>query len=113
MVHVGNLLRGQIRAACGNLLFELVSHEEEAQAAKAIMNIAQFLKPNLDKNSIVLGPTPKSIARMNRKYYYQLVIKYKQDTQLHQLLTQMMDQIQKQSRHGVQISIDPEPQNFI
>lgn len=90
-----------------------VSHEEEAQAAKAIMNIAQFLKPNLDKNSIVLGPTPKSIARMNRKYYYQLVIKYKQDTQLHQLLTQMMDQIQKQSRHGVQISIDPEPQNFI
>lgn len=90
-----------------------VSHEEEAQAAKAIVNIAQFLKPNLDKNSIVLGPTPKSIARMNRKYYYQLVIKYKQDTQLHQLLTQMMDQIQKQSRHGVQISIDPEPQNFI
>lgn len=90
-----------------------VSHEEEAQAAKAIMNIDQFLKPNLDKNSIVLGPTPKSIARMNRKYYYQLVIKYKQDTQLHQLLTQMMDQIQKQSRHGVQISIDPEPQNFI
>lgn len=90
-----------------------VSHEEEAQAAKAIMNIAQFLKPNLDKNSIVLGPTPKSIARMNRKYYYQLVIKYKQDTRLHQLLTQMMDQIQKQSRHGVQISIDPEPQNFI
>ena len=90
-----------------------VSHEEEAQAAKAIMNIDQFLKPNLDKNSIVLGPTPKSIARMNRKYYYQLVIKYKQDTRLHQLLTQMMDQIQKQSRHGVQISIDPEPQNFI
>ena len=90
-----------------------VSHEEEAQAAKAIVNIAQFLKPNLDKNSIVLGPTPKSIARMNRKYYYQLVIKYKQDTRLHQLLTQMMDQIQKQSRHGVQISIDPEPQNFI
>ena len=30
MVHVGNLLRGQIRAACGNLLFVLVSHEEEA-----------------------------------------------------------------------------------
>lgn len=90
-----------------------VSHEDEVQAAKSIMQIAQFLKANLAATSIILGPTPKSIARMNRKYYYQLVIKYKQDNQLHSTLTQMMDQIQKQSRQGIQISIDPEPQHFI
>lgn len=90
-----------------------VSHENEADAAKLIYQLNSWLKPQLDNDSIILGPTPKAIARVNRRYYYQIVIKYKNDTKINALLTQIMTRVQKTARNGYLVSIDPEPQHFM
>ncbi|MGY5339387.1 primosomal protein N' [Levilactobacillus spicheri] len=88
------------------------SHEDEQVAAKAMYQIVAVLKQGLSPNAIVLGPTPKAIARVKRKYYYQVVIKYKHEPQLQAVLEQIRQGAQ-QAQRGLTITIDPEPMNFM
>ncbi|WP_304056613.1 primosomal protein N' [Levilactobacillus namurensis] len=88
------------------------SHEEEPVAAKAMYQIVDVLRQGLSDQAIVLGPTPKAIARVKRKYYYQVVIKYKHEPRLKAVLEQIRQGAQKAQR-GLTITIDPEPMNFM
>lgn len=89
------------------------SHEEEAVAAKAMYQIVAALKQGLSPAAIILGPTPKAIARVKRKYYYQVVVKYKQEPQLRPVLEQIRQAAQIPARHGLSVTIDSEPMNFM
>lgn len=86
---------------------------DEAVAAKRMYQLLQWLRPRLAPNTIILGPTPKPIARVNRRYYYQIVIKYKQEPNLKQTLTTLLHETQVQQRQGLQIGIDVEPLHFM
>lgn len=86
---------------------------DEAVAAKRMYQLLQWLRPRLAPNTIILGPTPKPIARVNRRYYYQIVIKYKQEPQLASTLTTLLHETQAQQRQGLQIGIDVEPLHFM
>jgi primosomal protein N' (replication factor Y) len=86
---------------------------EEAVAAKRMYQLLQWLRPRLAPSTILLGPTPKPIARVNRRYYYQIVIKYKQEPNLAKTLTTLLHETQAQQRQGLQIGIDVEPLHFM
>jgi primosomal protein N' (replication factor Y) len=90
-----------------------VSHEQEMTAAKKIGELVQFLRPVLSEKAIVLGPTPKSIARTHNRYHFQALIKYKRELALEERLHEMLQQSQKDHAKGLFISIDPQPMNFI
>ncbi|KRM72809.1 primosomal protein N' [Lacticaseibacillus brantae] len=90
-----------------------ISHEDENEAAKAAFSLAKSLKSALGDDTIMLGPTPGSIARLKNRYYYQIVLKYKQPDHLVTVLNTLRDQVQTSSRQGFQISFDREPQSFI
>ena len=51
--------------------------------------------------------------RINNRYYYQLVIKYKNEPQLENYLQNLLLTSQKEERNGLQIVIDRNPMNFI
>lgn len=91
----------------------MASHEDQAVALRAINKIAKQLQTNLAPSTVVLGPSPRPIARMKRRYYYQIVIKYKNDPVLHQLLTEVLNTNQQKNFRDVQITIDPDPQYFM
>lgn len=91
----------------------VVSHEEEHLAAKKMYEIVAFLKKYLSEGAILLGPTPKSVARINKRYYYQTVIKYKNEPNLSNGLKIILEESQKEIRNGLRITIDMEPQHFI
>ncbi|MEG0731927.1 MAG: primosomal protein N' [Vagococcus sp.] len=91
----------------------VVSHEEEHLAAKKMYEIVNLLKKFVSPQAIVLGPTPKSVARMNKRYYYQTVIKYKNEPNLSKGLKIILEESQKEIRNGLRITIDMEPQHFI
>lgn len=91
----------------------VVSHEEELQAAKKMHEIANKIKQALTPQAIILGPTPKPMARMNRRYFYQTVIKYRFEENLGQVLEEILQESQKDIRSGLRVSIDMEPQHFI
>ncbi|AYW46270.1 primosomal protein N' [Tetragenococcus koreensis] len=89
------------------------SHQEEQVAAKKMFQIGQVVKTGLSPESILLGPTPASIARVKNRYQYQMVIKYKKEPALSQMLKQILNESQKDQRKGLYVAIDNEPVNFI
>ncbi|MGX7350464.1 primosomal protein N [Enterococcus canis] len=89
------------------------SHSSEEVAAGKIYQIAHELKQSLSEQSIVLGPTPKAVMRVNNRYYYQLIIKYKQEPALQKALEKILYDTQGEAAKGLLISIDSEPMYFI
>ncbi|MHC9532566.1 primosomal protein N' [Dellaglioa sp. L3N] len=89
------------------------SYTDEAGAAKKMIEAVQFLKPVLSDQAIILGPTPKSIMRVNNRFYYQVVIKYKSENHLKDRLRELMTKSQAEVRKGLRLTIDSEPVNFI
>jgi len=91
----------------------MVSHESEITAAKKMGEIVDSVKPALSKNAIILGPTPRSIARTHNRYHFQTIIKYKDEGSLNERLHELLFSTQKDQTKGLFISIDPKPMNFI
>ncbi|WP_225744227.1 primosomal protein N' [Marinilactibacillus sp. Marseille-P9653] len=90
-----------------------VSHENEMTAAKKIGEFMHFIKPVLSDKAIVLGPTPKSIARTHNRYHFQALIKYKKESALSERLHELLMNSQKDQAKGLFVSIDAQPMNFI
>lgn len=89
------------------------SHKEERVAAKMMYDIRQELGNRLAPDTIILGPTPRAIARLKNRFYYQIVIKYRHDDKLHTILTHIMQESQNKYQRGAEIAIDPDPQYFL
>ncbi|WP_429970955.1 primosomal protein N' [Fructilactobacillus sp. Tb1] len=90
-----------------------VSSTKEDQAAKMSYEILNYLKGQLSSKTMILGPTPRPIARIKNRYYYQIIIKYKVDQHLADALEHILQGSQKESRKGLRIAIDSEPVNFM
>ena len=89
------------------------SHPEENEAAKQMFQIATKLKQGLSPQAILLGPTPNAIMRVNNRYFYQVIIKYKQEPMLQPLLKEILTDTQRATARGLKLSIDAEPMHFI
>ncbi|WEB28851.1 primosomal protein N' [Enterococcus faecalis] len=89
------------------------SHPEENEAAKQMFQIARKLKQGLSPQAILLEPTPNAIMRVNNRYFYQVIIKYKQEPMLQPLLKEILTDTQRATARGLKLSIDAEPMNFI
>lgn len=91
----------------------VVSHQKERDSFQMANRISHQMKQICDESTVILGPTPFSISRINKRYYHQIVIKYKKDPKLMTFLRQIMDRLQHLVRRGFTFSIDREPIRFI
>lgn len=89
-----------------------VSHQDEGQALKQSYWLKKQLSSVLSSQAILLGPSPTMISRKQNKYFYQIIVKYKREPQLHQKLLQILSDTQAESRNGFTIAIDNEPQHI-
>lgn len=90
-----------------------VSHENEIAAAKYIQQISEYIKPYLSEEAIILGPTPRFVARTHNKFHFQLIVKYKSEEKLNEGLHELLNQTQIDQAKGLQIKIDPQPTQFL
>ncbi|WP_087030476.1 primosomal protein N' [Trichococcus palustris] len=89
-----------------------VNNPDEQKAQRKIHEIHAILKKQLSSGTIILGPSKGSIAKMNNRYYFQILVKYKHEPNLHPTLKKILDDSQKENARGLYISIDSEPVNF-
>ena len=89
-----------------------VSHEKEVEAARKMAEITDFIKDSISSEAIILGPSPKSLARTKNRYHYQTLIKYKNEPALMEKLHELLQKTQKEQAKGLYISIDPNPLQF-
>ncbi|MES1039164.1 primosomal protein N' [Peribacillus simplex] len=88
-----------------------VSHEDLMKTVSVTEKITNYLGSRLNRDSIVLGPVASPISRINNRYRYQCLIKYKRERDLNQHLRTLLEHYQKETaQNQLQISIDLNPQ---
>lgn len=87
-----------------------VSHEELMKTVSVTEKIAAYLRSKLSKETVILGPVASPVARINNRYRYQCLIKYKLEPSLNLTLKKIIDHYQQDAASsGLQISIDVNP----
>ncbi|WP_042356296.1 primosomal protein N' [Bacillus rubiinfantis] len=86
-----------------------VTHEHLMTAVTETEKIVHFLKEYVSNQAVILGPAASPIARINNRYRYQCLIKYKREPNLTTLLKKIIDHYQNETRKGLQVSIDVNP----
>ena len=88
-----------------------VSHEDIMKTIATTEKISQYLRANVSRNTIILGPVASPLSRINNRYRYQCLIKYKREPQLHDYLRTILEHYQQEmTQHHLQVSIDLNPQ---
>ncbi len=90
-----------------------VAAKKEQNAAREAFKISRQLRQQLQPSTIILGPTPSAISRLKNQYYYQILVKYKKEPHLNELLHQIQDAGQAAKKYGLTIEIDNEPERMI
>jgi len=86
-----------------------VSHEQLVTVVSAMEKIVSYVRSQVSKEAVVLGPAASPIPRINNRYRYQCLIKYKREPNLIKTLKTILDQYQKDTKSGLQVSIDVNP----
>jgi primosomal protein N' (replication factor Y) (superfamily II helicase) len=87
-----------------------INHEELMKVVSITEKITKYLRSKLSNKAIVLGPVASPIPRINNRYRYQCLIKYKQEPELSNALKIILDQYQQEmATSGLQISVDLNP----
>ncbi|WP_442599449.1 primosomal protein N' [Neobacillus sp. D3-1R] len=87
-----------------------ITHEDLLKVVSVTEKVTKYLRSKLSNNAIVLGPVASPIPRINNRYRYQCLIKYKNEPVLTNALKTILDQYQQEMiKTGLQISIDLNP----
>lgn len=86
-----------------------ISHEELITVVSATEKIAAFVRSRLSNHAVVLGPAASPIPRINNRYRYHCLIKYKREPELNKTLKAILDQYQNDPKSGLLVSIDVNP----
>ena len=90
-----------------------LSHKKEEEVRRRAYEVMEILRSGLSDASIILGPTPKPIARTHNLYHYQILIKYRLEDELASTLNQVLALTQERENSELRLSIDHEPQQFL
>ncbi|MGT2784321.1 primosomal protein N' [Streptococcus merionis] len=90
-----------------------LSHKDETFVVKQAYRVMTLLREHLSDQIVILGPTPKPIARTHNLFHYQILIKYRFEEHLSQVLDNILDLTQERENKDLKLSIDHEPQNVM
>lgn len=90
-----------------------IAAKKEQNAAREAFKIKRYLTKQLHAETIILGPTPSAISRVKNQYYYQILVKYKKEPDLNELLHHVQNSAQEAKKYGLSIFIDNEPERIM
>lgn len=78
---------------------------------EASKHIHKILLQHLTDQSLVLGPSPAALSRINNEYRFQILVKYKREPELHKALQYLDDYYHEQYvKDKLALKIDINPQ---
>ncbi|MFQ3543387.1 primosomal protein N' [Halobacillus rhizosphaerae] len=88
-----------------------ISHPNQLKVQEVTQKIVQFMKQNLSEQSYVLGPTPSALTRINNRYRYQCMVKYKKEPEQRKLVQRILHYYEEEMKqeNGLQITVDFQP----
>lgn len=85
---------------------KVISKDYQA-ASKESTKVAEYMRKNLSKTSIILGPSTANVFKINNYYRFQIVIKYRFDDKLMDVLKFIDNQYILNKTTNIEIDIDP------
>ena len=87
-----------------------VTHEDVMMAAEYSGKVATYLREHLSFNVSIIGPTTASITRLQNRYRYQCLIKYRIEPNLIPVLLDLIKIYRSEwMKKGITLSIDLDP----
>ncbi|HLS60159.1 MAG TPA: primosomal protein N' [Virgibacillus sp.] len=87
-----------------------ITHKNKNKAIETTQRIVQLLLQNVQKDTVILGPTPSPISKIKDRYRYQCMIKYRHEPDLRKLINQILDQFFDEiQKKDLQIIVDMQP----
>ena len=98
-----------------DIVYILVSGEDEKEAETEIINIGEVLKEKQKEASDIteiLGPAPSPIHKIKNKYRYRILLKVKKSERIHSVLEEICKAHEKSGMKNI-LSIDTNPNNML
>ncbi|MFC7320393.1 primosomal protein N' [Halobacillus campisalis] len=88
-----------------------VSHPNQLKVQEVTQKIVQFMRKKLSEEADVLGPTPSALTRINNRYRYQCMVKYKDEPEQRKLIQRILHYYEDEMKeeNGLQITVDFQP----
>lgn len=87
-----------------------VSHPNEIKAYEVTKMITKLLRKHLTDKATILGPTPSPIVRINNRYRYQCMIKYKNEPNQLAIIRKILEYYHDEMiKNDLMIQVDLEP----
>lgn len=88
------------------------AHPDENEVALQTAKIAAWLRKQLPEDVLVLGPSPKAIAKLKGKYYFQMLLKMKNESEADAVLTDLVQRSQNAEK-DLQLEVRRNPVSFM
>ncbi|WP_101843833.1 primosomal protein N' [Halobacillus sp. Marseille-P3879] len=88
-----------------------VSHPNQLKVQEVTRKIVLYMRNKLSEEADVLGPTPSALTRINNRYRYQCMVKYKDEPEQHKLIQRILHYYEDELKeeNGLQINVDFQP----
>ncbi|MFS1518322.1 primosomal protein N' [Bacillus sp. SCS-151] len=87
-----------------------VSHAQLLKVVDITEKITAYLRQQLSDRTIIYGPVASPVARVNNRYRYQCMVKYKNEPKLRLALKKIIDKYQVEMlRNNLSVAIDLNP----
>ena len=86
------------------------THEDVLKVADFANKGTTYLRGKLSPNTVIIGPTAAAISRVNNRYRYQCLIKYKREPKLTETLQQLIRMYRTDwIKSGLTMTVDVDP----
>lgn len=76
-------------------------------ASKEIIKVKNYLSQNISNDTIILGPTTASMFKINNIYRFQIILKYKKDPKLFEILKDLDEIYMLNNKVNIEIDNNP------
>lgn len=91
---------------CNLALLKIVGKELEKVESEA-KKIGTYLRCSKKSNLLILGPSPANMLKVNNRYYYQIIVKYKKREDIWDLFSFLKEQYQSNSQVSLDFDFNP------
>src|SRR5699024_7168599 len=91
----------------------IITHPNAWQVNEVEQQIRKLIADRFIGKSFISGPSPSPMARIKNRYRYQLMIKYRDEPQIHDIMIEMQEAFKVELNQDVQILIDFNPQHIM
>ncbi|SFJ94238.1 replication restart DNA helicase PriA [Halobacillus dabanensis] len=88
-----------------------ISHPNQLKVQEVTQKITMFMQQKLSDQAYVLGPTPSALTRINNRYRYQCMVKYKKEPEQRKFVERILHYYEDEMKqeNGLQITVDFQP----